>query len=475
MAMKNSLSSSVRVEAHARTVSSEARQSVREASAAKVHSRVDALERRFGDAGPVQDLAASIKRHVLDHLGELLEQFEAAAIRNGWEVIWARNADEACQRIIEICKSHQSQLMVKGKSMASEEIGLNHALAAEGISAIETDLGEYILQLCGDTPSHIVTPVIHKNRRQVAEVFCRAGLGEYSEDPQTLTGQARERLRHYFCNADVGLSGANFAVAESGRIVVVENEGNNRLSTLSPPVHIVLMGIEKLVPRDRDLALFLKLLSASAVGQDSTVYTHFILTPRQADGTGQAQRGFIVLLDNGRSQLLSGELRESLRCLRCGACLNVCPVYRQATGHAYGSVYPGPIGSVISPAIRAEDCLSRYRELPNASSLCGACEEVCPVRIPLPDLLVRLRRTLSQRRMKISGSPDFTLWSRLAVHPRLWRATLCMAAAFAAWAMPLLGRFGPKPIRRWLDNHAPVRFASPSNSFRTWWKNREGR
>jgi len=430
------------------------------------------LTRRFGDPDPLRRLAGEIRQHVLDHLGDYLTQFEKMALGRGWQIRWACTAEEACALIIDICRNHGVRLMVKGKSMASEEIGLNQALEAQGITPVETDLGEYIVQLDGDRPSHIVTPVIHKNRRQIAGLFARNGLGEYTEDPEALTLQARRRLRSCFQEAQAGFSGVNFAVAESGRMVVVENEGNNRLSTTTPPVHIALMGIEKLVPTDRDLAPFLKLLAASATGMDLSVYTHFLHGPRRPGELDGPEHAYLILLDNGRSDLLGGELREILRCIRCGACLNICPVYRQTSGHGYGSVYPGPMGSVLSPMMGGEATLDRFRELPKACSLCGACAQVCPVCIPLADHLVRLRRTLTQKRLSMRGTPDFHLWGGLATRPGVWRAGLRAAGWMAAPLMPLAVRFGP--AKGWLANHAPPEFARGQDSFRTWWKKRQG-
>jgi L-lactate dehydrogenase complex protein LldF len=385
-----------------------------------VERRAQALAAAFPDPDAARRHAAAVKDHVLANLGALLQQFEGRARANGIEVVWARDADEAVRAVLGCCPPRPARI-VKGKSMATEEIGLNAALEAAGHQVVETDLGEYVAQLDGDHPSHIVAPIIHKDRADAARAFRQAGVALGSDDPGEIASAARSRLREEFRNADVGVSGANFCIAETGRIVIVENEGNNRLSTTAPAVHVVVAGIERLLPREADLALFLPLLAGSATGQAATVYTHFVTGPRAEDEPDGPERVVLVLLDNGRSRVRAGPQRAVLRCLRCGACLNVCPVYRQVSGHAYRNVYSGPLGAVLAPSM-AED--GRYSDLPFASTLCGACRDVCPVDIPIPDMLLRLRAS-SPRRQRAR----WALWQAVASWPAAWRALIRLALA----------------------------------------------
>ena len=307
--------------------------------------------------------------------------------------------------------------------MVSEEIELAPFLEANGIECLETDLGEFIVQIDHDHPSHIVRPIIHKNRREIATSFEKHGLGAYNDQPEVITQRAREFMRKKFLAADAGMTGANFVVAESGRLVVVTNEGNSRFSLAAPKCHIALVGIEKLLPRDRDLALFLNLLARSATAQQLTVYTEFIRGPRAAGQPDGPEEMHVIFVDNGRTDVLAGECREILRCIRCGACMNVCPVYRQVSGHAYRSVYPGPVGAVLSPLLAGEGFLEKA-DLPKASSLCGACNEVCPVNIPIPDLLLRLRDRGKRAGATSPGLPPMGPWALLASQPVVWKAAL---------------------------------------------------
>jgi L-lactate dehydrogenase complex protein LldF len=338
--------------------------------------------------------ARAIKDDVLLHLDRYLEQFVRNAEVRGAKVHWARDASEANAIVCTLAREHGARNVVKSKSMVTEEIHLNDALEASGMEVIETDLGEYIIQLAGEAPSHIIVPAIHKTKGQIAELFT-AKLGiEPTDDVDKLTSVARNVLRQRFANADLGISGVNFAVAETGTILILENEGNVRLTTSLPKVHIALMGIEKILPRFVDLDVFLKLLPRSGTGQQLTTYQSLITgTKRKADDEGPEQL-HIVLLDNGRSRMLAHPTtRQSLACIRCGACLNACPVYQQIGGHAYGSVYPGPIGAVITPQLIG---LGKAHQLPYASSLCGACREVCPVKIDIPALLLHLRAEITE-------------------------------------------------------------------------------
>jgi L-lactate dehydrogenase complex protein LldF len=332
--------------------------------------------------------AREIKREVMDHLDVYLGQFADNVERQGGKVHWAKTGEEARALVKGIVESAGAHEVVKGKSMVGEEIELNHAFEAAGIRAVESDLGELIVQLSGERPAHIVAPAIHKTRHDISDLFANKLHSEPTEDPERLTAIARQALRTLFRRAGVGMSGANFAVAETGSIVTLENEGNIRFCTTAPPIHIVLVGIEKIIPRLADLGVFLRLLARSGTGQKLTSYTSILTGPRRAgeDGPGAMH---VVVIDNGRIETLAdARMREALYCIRCGACLNACPVYRKIGGHAYGWVYSGPIGSLITPQLAG---LGRARELPFASSLCGACRDVCPVKINIPDLLLHLR------------------------------------------------------------------------------------
>ncbi|MDR7543217.1 MAG: LutB/LldF family L-lactate oxidation iron-sulfur protein [Armatimonadota bacterium] len=333
--------------------------------------------------------AAAIKEEALRHLAVYLTQFEAQVAACGGVVHWAEDAADARRIIVEVARRRGVRLAVKSKSMTSEEIDLNPALEAAGIRVVETDLGEFIVQLAGERPSHIVVPALHKDPDAVAGLFARRLGVRSTGQPQDLARVAREALRAEFLAAGMGISGANFAVAETGTLVVIENEGNARLATTQPPLHVAVMGLEKIVPRLADLGVMLRLLARSATGQRASVYVSLLTGPRRAGEADGPQELHVILLDNGRTRLLADpDLREALRCIRCGACSNVCPVFERTGGHAYGTVYSGPIGAVISPAYLG---LERAGELPFASTLCGACAEVCPVKIALPRLLLELR------------------------------------------------------------------------------------
>ncbi len=341
----------------------------------------------------LRNQARAIKSEVLLHLDRYLEQFVTNAERRGIKVHWARDAAEANGIICRLARERGARKLVKSKSMVTEEIHLNDALQAEGLEVFETDLGEYIIQLAGEAPSHIIAPAIHKTKKQISELFT-AKLGiEPTDDVDRLTSAARSVLRQRFAVADMGISGVNFAVAETGTILILENEGNVRLTTSLPKTHIAVMGIEKILPRFADLDVFLKLLPRSGTGQQLTTYQSLLTGPkRRAEDEGPDEM-HIVLLDNGRSRMLAHPTtRQALACIRCGACLNACPVYQQIGGHAYGSVYAGPIGAVITPQLIG---LGKAAQLPYASSLCGACREVCPVKIDIPELLLHLRAEIT--------------------------------------------------------------------------------
>ncbi len=348
---------------------------------------------QFPDEAELQSLrtqAQAIRANALSKLPELLEQLETNLTRNGIQVHWAETTDQANQIVLSIMQKHNATSIIKGKSMVSEEMGLNHFLEAQGIEALESDLGEFIIQLDGETPSHIIMPAIHKSKEQISKLFnSKFPDIPYTDDVDELTRTARKILRDKFYNAPVGLSGVNFAVAETGTLCLVENEGNGRMSTTVPPVHIAVTGIEKVVEKLSDIPPLLSILPRSATGQAITTYFNMISSPRKPGEKDGPQEVHLVLLDNGRSNIYSDpELLATLRCIRCGACINHCPVYVRIGGHSYGTVYPGPIGTILEPQ---KEGLSVHGELVQASSLCGACGEVCPVRIPIPSLINRLR------------------------------------------------------------------------------------
>ena len=363
--------------------------------------------------------ARAIKDEVLSDLDRYLKEFVRNAESRGAVVHRARDAAEANAIICGLAKERNARVIVKSKSMTTEETHLNDALEAAGMQVVETDLGEYIIPLAHEPPSHIIAPAIHKTRHQIGELFT-AELGMPPTDNiDKMTRTARMTLRDRFAAADVGISGVNFAIAETGTIVIVENEGNIRLTTSLPRLHIAMMGIEKVIPRFADLDVFLKLLPRSGTGQRLTTYQSFITgVKRQATDEGPDEL-HIVLLDNGRSRMLAHPVtRQSLACIRCGACLNACPVYQQVGGHAYGSVYPGPIGAVITPQLMG---IQKAAQLPFASSLCGACRDVCPVKIDIPQLLLHLRGEISQRKGGVAERLIFKVWAKVMTSPALYK------------------------------------------------------
>lgn len=367
----------------------------------------------------LRNQARAIKDEALLHLDRYLEEFVRNAEECGAKVHWARDAAEANAIISRLAMERQARIIVKSKSMTTEETHLNTALEAAGMQVVETDLGEYIIQLAEETPSHIIAPAIHKTRRQVSELFTSELGTPPTDDIGQLTRTARTTLRDRFATADVGISGVNFGVAETGTIVIVENEGNIRLTTSLPRMHIAVMGIEKVVPRFADLDVFLKLLPRSGTGQRLTTYQSFITGVKRAATDEGPEELHVVLLDNGRSRMLAHPVtRQSLACIRCGACLNACPVYQQIGGHAYGSVYPGPIGAVITPQLMG---IEKTAQLPYASSLCGACREVCPVKIDIPRLLLHLRAEITPRRGSMTERLAFKMWARIMTSATLYR------------------------------------------------------
>ena len=399
----------------------------------------------------LREAGRAIKADVLVRLDEYLLQFEANFQAAGGIVHWARDADEANSIVVEVARSHGAKEVVKVKSLTTDEIELNDALLAAGIHALETDFAELILQLDGDWPSHILVPAIHRNRSEIRDLFARTiapGIG--SDDPHVLAEAARTFLRERFLTAGVGVSGANFAVAETGTLCVVESEGNGRMCTTLPPVLVTVLGIEKLVPRFADLQVFLQLLPRSATGERMNPYTS--LWTGVTDGDGP-QELHVVLLDNGRTRVLRDEIgRQALACIRCSACLNVCPVYTRTGGHAYGSVYPGPIGAILTPQLRG---IENAASLPFASSLCGACYEVCPVKIDIPAVLVHLRGQVQasyrERALMRAVAWMFMGRRRFAFAQRLARASQRLVAP-----------------RAWTKTRELK--SIPAESFRSWWR-----
>jgi L-lactate dehydrogenase complex protein LldF len=402
-----------------------------------------AMLSRMPEFDALRDHATAIKDHVLDHLDRYLEQFEENVIAQGGTVHWCRDAAEARDTVRHVCEENGARLAVKSKSMLSEEIGLNHCLEQAGIETVETDLGEYILQLREEPPSHIVMPAIHLNAAQVGETF-RTGHPEEDaardlNDPDVLLAEARAKLREKFLQADVGITGANFLIAESGTIVLVTNEGNADLVHSLPATHIVIAGIEKIVPGIDEALALIRVLARSATTQEITSYTSFVTGPKRSDDVGGPSRFHVVLVDNGRSNLLDGPFRDVLRCIRCGACQSQCPVYGATGGHAYGSVYGGPIGAILTPAMVG---LAAARHLPEASSLCGKCEEVCPVRIPLPRLLRQWREAaFADPAIPVAGKWSLRLWAFGAKRPGLYRAGAGIAVFFLRMLARGRGRF----------------------------------
>jgi L-lactate dehydrogenase complex protein LldF len=416
-----------------------------------------------------------VKRHTIENLGFYLEQFEANAKAHGAQVVWARDAAEAADFVWDLAKRNNARLLVKSKSMTTEEIGLNERLGHHGLEPVETDLGEFIIQLAGERPYHIVAPALHKTRFEVADLFAEKLGAVHEVEIEKQTRIARSVLREKFLAADIGISGANFLIADSGAVTILENEGNIRLTTTAPKIHVAIAGIEKMIPRAQDLAVFLKLLGRSGTGQALTVYTSFLAGPRRAGEIDGPDEVYIVLLDNGRTRLLADrEKRQSLYCIRCGACLNHCPVYRKIGGHNYPWVYSGPIGAILTPQYMG---VEHEAWLPFASSLCGACGEVCPVKIDIPKLLLDLRAEVhaaeaqqGQGRLERLG---FRAWAWVMRHPRIYEMAGRMASMILPsdrWFSRAPGLLNYGPLRAWLSERdlPPL-----GKSFRQLWRERK--
>lgn len=427
---------------------------------------------QLGDIEEWRELASAIRRHTIDNLDSYLEELAANVQKNGGHVHFARTAEEAVEAVTRIAREKGAKSVIKSKSMVSEEIHLNQHLEAMDIRVIESDLGEYIIQLADEKPSHLIAPAIHKTRQQVAELFSAVAGKPLSDETTELCRFAREKLREEFLNADIGISGCNFAVAESGSVVLVSNEGNARLTTTLPKVHIAIMGMERIVPTWKELDVIVSMLTRSATGQKISVYVTGINSPRQSSDTDGPEEFHLVILDNGRSNILGTPYQDSLHCIRCGACLNVCPVYRQIGGHAYGGVYSGPIGAVLMPLLEGYDS---WKELPYASSLCGACTEVCPVKIPLHDLLIEHRKDeVNQGLAPVTETIAFKGFGLMASHPGLYQA----ATKLAGMSMGLMAKDGfiekgPGLLGGWTDVRDLPQPAK--ESFREWWRKQEER
>jgi L-lactate dehydrogenase complex protein LldF len=422
------------------------------------------------DSDRLRVLAGRIKQHALDNLDYYLEQLTANVEKNGGHVHFAADGAEARRIILDICRDHDAKRIIKSKSMVSEEIHLASALEDAGMEVVETDLGEFIVQISKDRPSHLIAPIVHKSRQSVAELFSEYFQTPYNDDAAFLTRQARAHLRDKFRHSEIGITGGNFLCAESGLVCSIENEGNQRQSVSTPRVMIALVGIEKLVPRMVDLAVMLKLLTRSATGNSISVYTNIYGGPRSFGEKDGPQEFHLVLVDNGRSEILAGEYRETLRCIRCGACLNACPVYRKIGGHAYGGVYPGPIGALITPLFEG---LGKFKDLPQASSLCGACYDACPVKINIPKYLIQMRRDINASHLNGRGERFvYRLWARsfqssllYAVIGKLQKWDLRRRARGTGWVSKL-----PKVAAGWTqirDMPAPAK-----RSFHEMWRRR---
>lgn len=384
--------------------------------------------------------AAEAKRRALEKLPELLEQLEANMQANGITVLWAADAAEAREHVLHIAAEHGTQHVIKAKSMISEEIELNAALQNRNIDVVETDLGEFIIQLAGEPPSHIVTPVIHKSKAAIRDLFVRELGMTPTDDAQAMTHFAREVLREKFLAGDMGISGGNFLIAETGSLALVTNEGNGRMATTLPPVHVALVGIEKIVETFDDYITLTQVLTRSATGQAMSVYTHLINGPRRADDPDGPEHVYVILVDNGRSRVYNSSYAEVLACIRCGSCINACPVYKAVGGHAYGWVYPGPIGAVITPLLTG---LENASPLPHASSLCGECKAVCPVDIDLPGLLLDLRYDLVEAgHTPLLWRAGLRGWSWMFRSPRLYT----LAGRLARWGARLIPRQRKIPL-----------------------------
>ncbi len=423
----------------------------------------------------LRDLGKEICDHALANLDFYLRHYEERVMASGGQVHWASTADDACRIVTDICRKADAKKVIRSKSMVGEEVGINDALEEAGFETVETDLGEYILQLAKEPPSHIVAPAIHKSKDQISDLFhehhAARGLTERQTDRTALVQEAREVLREAFVSADVGITGANFLIAETGSNIIVTNEGNGDLTCTLPQVHIVTAAIDKVIPSVEDAMVLLRLLGRSATGQEITSYTTFTTGPKRIEDDDGPEEYHVILIDNGRSTMLGNEFRDMLRCIRCGACMNHCPVYERIGGHAYGWVYPGPMGSVLTPMMVG---LDEAGDLPNACTLNGRCQDVCPVRIPLPKLL-RAHRIREHERRLGSGAFRFGLeiWAFFASRPRIYQFVTRITMAVMGALGRRKGGFSSMPLAsawtRARDLPAPQ-----GKTFQAAWRKKQG-
>lgn len=427
----------------------------------KYNAKVPEGKQQFTQMLTARERAKNVKWRALETLDQQLEEFELQFTRRGGKVIWAETAKQACDEILKICEARNCKTLVKSKSMVTEEIHLNDFLEKNKIESVETDLGEYIQQLDGEAPYHIVTPAMHKSKEDVAKLFAEKLGTDPKATPEQLTLVARKILREKYVEAEVGVTGANFILADVGGIAVTENEGNARLSCAFPKTHIVIVGIEKVLPSMHDLGLFWPLLATYGTGQQVTVYNSIVLGPRQPGEVDGPEEMFVILLDNGRTNVLKNPVtRESLYCIRCGACLNACPVYKNIGGHSYGATYSGPIGKVITPHLND---LDEYKHLSYASSLCGNCTEVCPVRINLHELLLENRHEAVEQGFSSFGERmAWKIWKRASLSRKMMNMG---NSKIKNW---VINRF----VKDWTKNRGSMNF--PEKSFNQLWQERKG-
>ncbi len=425
----------------------------------KYNEKVPEGKQQFTDVHLARERAKNIKWRAIETLDQQLENFELHFTKRGGKVIWAENSQQAIEEVLTICKEKNCKKLVKSKSMVTEEVHLNAALETNGIESVETDLGEYIQQLDGEAPYHIVTPAMHKNKEDVAKLFHEKLGTPLNLTPQEMTLVARDILREKYVEAEVGVTGANFIISDIGAIAITENEGNARLTCAYPKTHIVIVGIEKVIPSLTDLGLFWPLLSTFGTGQKLTVYNTIVTGPRQPNETDGPEEMYVILLDNGRTDILkSPKQRESLYCIRCGACLNVCPVYKNIGGHAYGATYSGPIGSVITPNLQGMD---EFKHLSYASSLCGACTEVCAVKINLHELLLDNRQ--ESVKQGLSSFAEKTAW-------KLWKVASLNRKMMNLGNGDLKNKVVNGLFKGWKENRTDLDFSK--KTFNEMWKDR---
>jgi L-lactate dehydrogenase complex protein LldF len=437
------------------------RQAVSSGTATAFNRRIEAMSSAGKEHGErMRQQAAEAKRRALRQLPELLERAEKNLTANGFKVLWAEDGKEACQLVIDLVHKHQTQCIIKSKSMVTEEIALNDALEGEQVEVIETDLGEYILQINHEPPSHIVAPVIHKTKAQIRDIFREKLNMPHTDDAQEMVHFARLKLREYFIKADMGISGANFIIADTGTLCLVTNEGNGRMVTSMPKVHVALVGIEKVIENLDDYATLTQVLPRSGTGQNFTVYTNML---NGVCDDGGPEHIYVIFVDNGRSDIYASKYTEALACIRCGACLNACPVYRSTGGHAYGWVYGGPIGAVITPLLVGMD---KAHPLPNASSLCGSCKQVCPVDIDIPRMLLDLRHDeVENHQTEFMWNASIKAWQIVMQSPSLFE----LGGKAARIGLNLgADKLVPNPLGDWKEYRDFPNFAE--QSFRQLWR-----